>query len=669
MKRILASISMLMVMLMACAQGISRLSLDTQALKPGMTVKVTYDAKGGTLGGQENLVGIAYTYDNYVWHIHDVDIKNIGDNVWSGNFTVPVDCGIVAFKFKNNGYSTYQSDYDLNDKQGFVYKVVNAKGKAMPGTEAGYAEMMAPQQAQQMLGNFGRFPTYFENNVMADDDLLALLHQEMKNFKGSERHFFEMIVNLNKKSGSEAGKKENQKLLEKLEKMNLTDYEMNRLSALYCYSLNDKKKAEEIIAAEKKKYPMGIIARNERLSEIQSKGDSVFLANAKRYAADFSITEWRKNPDSYGHIFTNFYRGWGRAIWNTRSDDQLPEMLRNVSVGMIANLFGHGPVLRLKWPDDPKTYVDVSKVYVDMMWNKINSADNMDGLLYTPKQAAWRATRDAHFYTTVFTVISRRAGLFQQAADYMEKIPADVRYTYNPQANEAYAYCLIQLGRSAEASKVLENAAKTGMMTPEMFKMLEEQYNDMAVKPAANYHLYLDMLKSPETKKKLQEEVKRGMVTDDFVPFCVKDIDGKVVNSANWKSDDVIVLDFWATWCSPCVAALSGMQMAVEKYLKDSHVKFWFVDTGDRATPEQLRKFFAGKGFHDMPIIIDPTAKGAKSKNSSLYSNMFPMASGIPQKAIIKNGKIRYRASGYAGSPSGLMDEISAVVELLKAEK
>ena len=669
MKKFFASISMLMMFLLACAQGDTRLTVDAKDLKIGTTVNLVYDAKGGPLGGQQNLIGIAYTYDNYVWHIHDVDIKNVGNNVWKGNFTIPTQCGIVAFKFKSGGLSTYQGDYDVNGDKGFVYKVMNAKGKFMPGADAGYAEMMAPQQTRQMLGSYGRFPTYFDNNKMGDADLLALLHQEMKANKGCERHFFEMLVILNEKAGGKAGLVENQKVLAKLEKSELSDYELNRLANLYSYTLQDKTKAETIQTLEDKTYPLGIIARSKRLENFVMKGDSIFLKNAESYKRDFPINEWRKNPDSYGHVFTNFYRQWGRALWNTRKDSQLLTVLKDVSVGMIGDLFSHGPVLRLKWPDDPKTYVDVSKVYVDLMWSKIDSPDNMDGILCTPKQAMWNALRTTQYYTTVFAVISYRAGRIQQAVDYMEKIPNDVRYSYNPQANEAYAACLIQLGRTTDANKVLENAAKTGMMTPEMFKMLEKQYDAMTDKPAPNYHLYLDMLKSPETKKRLQEEVKKGLVNDGFTSFNVKDIDGNEVKSANWKSDDIIVLDFWATWCSPCVAALSGMQMAVEKYLKDPKVKFWFVDTGDRATPEMLKEYFKKRGFHDMHIIIDPTAQGSKNRNSQLYSDMFPNASGIPQKAIIKNGKIRYRASGYSGSPSGLMDEISAVVELLKAEQ
>src|SRR5580658_5616413 len=34
-------------------------------------------------------------------------------------------------------------------------------------------------------------------------------------------------------------------------------------------------------------------------------------------------------------------------------------------------------------------------------------------------------------------------------------------------------------------------------------------------------------------------------------PFLVRDIDGNVISSAEWK-DKVVLLNFWATWCPPC---------------------------------------------------------------------------------------------------------------------
>ena len=47
--------------------------------------------------------------------------------------------------------------------------------------------------------------------------------------------------------------------------------------------------------------------------------------------------------------------------------------------------------------------------------------------------------------------------------------------------------------------------------------------------------------------------------------FTLPDLDGKQMKSAELKGQ-VVVLDFWATWCGPCLAELAAFNRLHEKY-------------------------------------------------------------------------------------------------------
>jgi thiol-disulfide isomerase/thioredoxin len=137
----------------------------------------------------------------------------------------------------------------------------------------------------------------------------------------------------------------------------------------------------------------------------------------------------------------------------------------------------------------------------------------------------------------------------------------------------------------------------------------------------------------------------------------LKDLDGNEVSLTSLKGKTVIV-DFWATWCGPCLASFPAMQKAVEKFSGNDKVKFLFVNTWERVEDKiQNAKDFIAKNKYPFQVLMD-------LDNSVITSYK---VSGIPTKFIIdKNGNIRFKSVGYNGDPDAMVEEISTMISLIE---
>ena len=137
--------------------------------------------------------------------------------------------------------------------------------------------------------------------------------------------------------------------------------------------------------------------------------------------------------------------------------------------------------------------------------------------------------------------------------------------------------------------------------------------------------------------------------------FTVKDVDGNDVNLADYQGKKVYI-NFWATWCGPCIASMPGMKKMVNKYKDDPNVKFVFIDTwqNEENETEVVKKFITEKGYDEFHVLMDLDDKVVSSFK----------VDGIPTKFIVgKDGNIKFKEVGFDGEDN-LVKKLPAMIEL-----
>ena len=91
------------------------------------------------------------------------------------------------------------------------------------------------------------------------------------------------------------------------------------------------------------------------------------------------------------------------------------------------------------------------------------------------------------------------------------------------------------------------------------------------------------------------------------------------------QSDTTYIINFWATWCAPCVKELPYFQEAYEKY-KDTNVKIMLVslDFGSSAK-ERVKQFIEARNITaDVMILDDPKSNAWINKVNDSWSGALP---------------------------------------------
>ncbi len=123
------------------------------------------------------------------------------------------------------------------------------------------------------------------------------------------------------------------------------------------------------------------------------------------------------------------------------------------------------------------------------------------------------------------------------------------------------------------------------------------------------------------------QQRQHASVGKDAPKLVLPMLDGKVFNLADVKAE-VVILDFWATWCGPCRVNMEILEKV--KVWADKENKSLAIYTIDiMETPEQAQQFIKQTGL-TLPVLMD--ADGAIAKAYGIGP--------IPHTAILHQGKV-----------------------------
>jgi len=134
----------------------------------------------------------------------------------------------------------------------------------------------------------------------------------------------------------------------------------------------------------------------------------------------------------------------------------------------------------------------------------------------------------------------------------------------------------------------------------------------------------------------------------------LKKLNGKSVMLYNYLKEGPVLINFWATWCSPCKKEMVYLDQ-FEKEYKDKGLSILAVSTDSQKSLSQVRSYIRSKKY-TFPVFQDPNSQTFKKLNGNI----------MPTNILIdKDGKILWRHYGYLpGDEIGMEKEIRSALKI-----
>ncbi|CAH0157515.1 Sporulation thiol-disulfide oxidoreductase A [Pedobacter sp. Bi27] len=622
----------------ANAQGV-KFSANTPAA--GSTVKFTYDPKGTNL---ENLADVKCTSYTFFSKSNPKSTKielTKDGTVYKGEISTPDSVTIVGLAFS------------VGDK-----KDEAPAGYVLEFTKAGKVPAEAYLNEAFLYGLAGN---YYLGLTIDPEKAVSLYKQAFALKPELKKKNLNQYLSLEYKADKDKGTKlinENISALTKLKEPKEEDLG----TALSLYSLLKKKtQADSVKAIIIKKYPTGNYAWNDGMNSLYGTKD--FATQIQK--AEEMITAFKLDPGKTvdaGRL-NSIYSMLANSAIKAKDLDKFQDYAKKVTDKMSrASLYNNS----FAWPSaEKKENIELAAQLSKQSLELIEASRNDEMPKYYNTKEEYLKYLDGAYgmYADTYGLLLYHQGKFKEALAMQEKaIP--LYATVPPDVSSRYVTYLIKDGQDDKAYTEAEKLIKEGKGNDSLkneFKMLYTK-----LKKDGTYENYLANLEKAALEKERAEWVKK-MINIPAPAFSLTNLKGETVSLASLKGK-IVILDYWATWCGPCVSSFPGMQKALNKYASNPNVVFLFVNTWQtEENREKLVTDFITAKKYNFNVLYD--TKNVKDPSKFDVVSAYKV-DGIPTKFVIDgDGNIRFKAVGFSGSDDGVVKEIDSMIGLLAGKE
>jgi len=611
--------------------GAQNVKFENAKPEAGSVIKFTYDPTGTKLAGKEDIQCYAYVFHTTKQKVSPVKLIKEGA-LYNGEIQTTDSASLVALQLSSDG------TIDENAKG--YYILVVKDGKETPYTYLSEA---------LLLDAYG-----INVRMKANPAKASLLYKQafdmMPELRKGQNQYRYLVSSYN--ANPVEGRKLLMSEINQLSKLS-DEQSISQVWNLYAI-LKETHKVDSVKKLLLAKFPKGSYAWSQDYQAVSSEKDPAKMeAKVMQFKKKFGYGDSPADAKKMSMLYERLAPAYA-AVGNYQKFDLYANQVVNKT--NRASLYNS-----IAWPlaekNQNSTYAaKISKSSLELL---DAAKDDEYSMFFDSKESYLKSLERSYaMYADTYALILHNMGNDAEAVVYQEKCAP---YS-DADGKERYVMYLDLSGNKEKAFTEAERFLKEGTGTDAMRERLKSLYN--AKGPNVPFEIYIVSLEK-EAKEKDLAELAKQMINIPAPAFSLLNMKGERISLAGLKGK-IVILDYWATWCGPCVASFPGMQKAVNKYANDPNVVFLFVNTRQTESnrEELVKKFIADKKY-TFNVLYDTKSKEDSNKFELIDKYEVP---GIPTKFIIDgNGNIRFKVVGFSGSVDGVVKEIDMMIGLLNS--